>query len=55
MKMKGILAVLLCLLLLGCAGQGGDGSSVDTTAWLSMNTEFPFHLKVKLQRISVFI
>jgi hypothetical protein len=41
LKMKGILAVLLCLLLLGCAGQGGDGGYVDTTAWLSMNTEFP--------------
>lgn len=39
--MKGILAALLCLLLCGCAGAEENDATVDTTAWLNMQTEFP--------------
>lgn len=41
MKRKVIIAVLLCLLLWGCAGAGGNDATVDTTAWLNMQTDFP--------------
>lgn len=40
MKMKATVALLLCLLLCGCAGAGELDTTVDTTAWLSMNTEY---------------
>ena len=41
MKWKMTLVVLLCLLLWGCAGAGENASTVDTTAWLNMQTDFP--------------
>lgn len=41
MRGKAILTVLLCLLLWGCAGAEDGGATVDTTAWLNMQTEFP--------------
>lgn len=41
MKWRMILVVLLCFLLWGCAGAGENASTVDTTAWLNMQTDFP--------------
>lgn len=40
LKFKAILAALLCLLLCGCSGAGESDPTVDTTAWLNMQTEF---------------
>lgn len=36
-----IVGVLLLILLTGCAGAGGNDATVDTTAWLNMQTDFP--------------
>ena len=41
MRLRVLLALLLCLLLLGCVGAGETVPTVDTTAWLNMNTEYP--------------
>ena len=41
MKKKAILAILLSLLLCGCAGSMESTATVDTTAWLNMNSEYP--------------
>lgn len=41
MKIKVIALFLLCLLLSGCVGAGEAMPTVDTTAWLNMNMEYP--------------
>lgn len=41
MKIRMIIAVSLCLLLLGCSGPAMQTPTVDTTAWLNMQTAFP--------------
>lgn len=41
MQTKMIVAVLLCLLLCGCAGAGETEITVDPTVWLNMNQEYP--------------
>lgn len=40
MRIKVLIAVLLCVMLLGCAGTK-DAESVDTTAWLNMGLTYP--------------
>lgn len=40
-KVRAMLAVLVCLLLVGCGKPVADAPTVDTTAWLHMQTEFP--------------
>ena len=41
MKFRVIAAVLLCLVLCGCAPSGQEKATVDTTAWLNMNLDYP--------------
>lgn len=36
-----ILALLLCMMLTGCTRSEGTAPTVDTTAWLNMNSEYP--------------
>ena len=41
MRIKGLIACMLCLLLCGCGAQGGMEEPTDTTAWLNMGLTYP--------------